>query len=70
MPQTYCPDCGHQTRYTEGIENVFCKQCGREMTFKYSIEKIEGEPVTWLLKHAGLNKTKLDSLQLKGETKQ
>jgi predicted amidophosphoribosyltransferase len=55
MPQTYCPDCGHKTRYTEGVENVCCKRCGRSMSFKYSIEKIEGDPVTWLLHRAELN---------------
>ena len=59
MPLTYCPDCGHQTRYTEGVENVFCKRCGREMKFKYSIEKIEGAPVTWLLHRAKLNDSPL-----------
>lgn len=57
LPLTYCPECGHSTRYTEGVESVTCKQCGYELKFKYSIEKIEGDPVTWLLHRAGLNKT-------------
>jgi hypothetical protein len=54
MPQTYCPDCGHNTRYVEGVDSVICKQCNRLMTFKYTIEKIEGDPVTWLLHRAEL----------------
>jgi hypothetical protein len=52
LPQTYCPDCGHNTHYVEGVDSVACKRCGRLMSFKYSIEKIEGDPVTWLLHRA------------------
>ena len=58
MPLTYCPDCGHNNRYVEGIEKIFCKRCGRKIEFQYSIEKIEGDPVTYLLNRAALNKSK------------
>ena len=58
MPLTYCPECGHKTRYIEGVEKVICKRCGHEMKFQYSIEKIEGDPITYLLNRAALNKPK------------
>jgi predicted amidophosphoribosyltransferase len=67
LPLTYCPDCGHKTHYTEGVENVFCKCCGREMKFKYFIEKIEGDPVTWLLNRAELKESDSSQLKVEGE---
>jgi predicted amidophosphoribosyltransferase len=58
MPLTYCPECGHKTRYVEGVEKVFCKRCGYPMKFQYSIEVIKGNPVTYLMNRAKLNSGK------------
>lgn len=58
MPLNYCPECGHKTRYTEGVEKVYCKQCGWPLEYRYTLETILGDPVTYEIHQAPLNKTK------------
>lgn len=52
MPKARCPHCGHITPFNEGDEEVTCERCDYKMTVHYKIEKIEGDPVSFLLKLA------------------
>lgn len=55
MPKVRCPHCGEITEFTEGEEKVVCERCDYEMTIHYKIEKVEGDPVSFLLKRAQTN---------------
>jgi ribosomal protein L37AE/L43A len=55
MPQTYCPECGHYSRYKEGVKIVYCKKCGWGLEFKYTLKTIPGNPVTYEILHTALN---------------
>ena len=50
-----CPKCGKETPFAEGMETVYCMWCDYKMTITYKIEKIEGNPVSFLLKRAGMS---------------
>ena len=52
MPKVNCPKCGFVTEFIEGDEKVQCERCAYPMTLHYKIEKIEGSPVSYLLKRA------------------
>lgn len=54
MAKVRCSHCGHITKFEEGQETVFCERCGFEMRIHYEVEKIEGDPVSFLLKRAEL----------------
>lgn len=52
MPKAKCPKCGTETPFAEGMEEVYCMLCDYKMKVTYKIEKIEGDPVSYLLKRA------------------
>ena len=52
MPKVKCPKCGVETGFAEGMETVYCMRCDYKMTIHYKLEKIEGDPVSYLLKRA------------------
>ncbi len=47
-----CPNCGRPTPYKEGVEKADCIWCNYKIKITYKIEKIEGNPVSYLLKRA------------------
>jgi uncharacterized Zn finger protein (UPF0148 family) len=55
MLKAKCPKCGTETPYAEGTEEVYCMLCDYKMTITYKVEKIEGDPVSYLLKRAQNN---------------
>lgn len=57
-----CPHCGHVTKAVQGVEEVACERCGYKITIHYKLEKIEGDPVSFLLKRASS-----DNNESKGE---
>lgn len=53
MVKVQCPKCGKPVDVPEGREVYYCKECGYRLTISYTLEKIEGDPVSYLLKRAG-----------------
>lgn len=49
MPKARCSHCGHVTGFAEGMTEVYCECCDFKMTIRYKVEKIEGDPVSYLL---------------------
>lgn len=47
-----CPKCGHVTKAVQGVETVTCERCNYPMTIHYKVEKIEADPVSFLLQRA------------------
>jgi hypothetical protein len=66
LPEAKCPECGKLIGYAEGMETVYCMWCDYKMTITYKVEKIEGDPVSYLLKRS---KSSVASSTEKGESK-
>jgi ribosomal protein S27AE len=47
-----CPECGEETGFAEGTKEVYCMRCDYKMKITYKVEKIEGDPLSFLLKRA------------------
>ncbi len=56
MPKFECPKCGKPVTIPEGRTEPFwyCPTCGYRMTITYKIEKIDGDPISFLMKRAGM----------------
>jgi len=67
MPQVRCPNCGHTTGFAEGMEKVFCEMCDYEMTIHYKVEKIVGDPVSYLLVKRAEPKSSVETENIKGD---
>ena len=65
MPTFECPKCGKPVSIPEGRKDSFwyCPHCGYCMTITYKIEKVDGDPVSFLLKRAQSDKPKPTSDQ-------
>lgn len=47
-----CPKCGYVSTFNLGDEVVRCERCNYKMKVHYKLEKIKGDPVTYLLDRA------------------
>lgn len=52
MPKTNCPKCEKEITFKEGVEQIWCPKCGYRLTVHYKIEKIVGDPVSYLMKRS------------------